>query len=40
LTAALDRLDALDSEGYMSPEEVALEIAAMRAEKRTSRGAG
>ncbi|MGD0630161.1 MAG: hypothetical protein ABR987_12445 [Terracidiphilus sp.] len=38
LITALDRLDALDSKGYMSPEEVALEIAAMRAEKRASRG--
>lgn len=39
LITALDRLDALDSKDYMSPEEVALEMAAMRAEKRTSRGA-
>jgi hypothetical protein len=35
--SVLDRLNAAGSEGYMSPEEVADEIAAMRAEKRASR---
>jgi hypothetical protein len=35
----LDKLDATNSEDYMSPEDVAEEIRAMRAEKRASRGA-
>jgi hypothetical protein len=34
--AVLDRLDAVDSQDYMSPEDVAEEIRAMRAEKRAS----
>jgi len=38
LVAMLDRLDAAGNEDYMSPEEVAEEIKAMRAEKRASRG--
>jgi hypothetical protein len=32
--SALDQLDAAGSEDYMSPEEVAEEIRAMRAERR------
>jgi hypothetical protein len=39
LIALLDKLDATNSEDYMSPEDVAEEIRAMRAEKRASRGA-
>jgi hypothetical protein len=39
MIALLDKLDAKDSEDYMSPEDVAEEIGAMRAEKRASRGA-
>ncbi len=39
LIALLDKLDAAGSDDYMSPEEVAEEIRAMRAEKRASRGA-
>jgi hypothetical protein len=38
LFTVLGRLDALDSKDYMPPEEVAQEIAAMRAEKRANRG--
>ena len=38
LVAMLDRLDAAGNEDYMSPEEVAEEIKAMRAERRASRG--
>jgi hypothetical protein len=34
LIAMLDKLDAAGNEDYMSPEEVAEEIKAMRAEKR------
>lgn len=34
LLAALDRMDAVDDPSYMSPEEVAEEIKAMRAERR------
>jgi hypothetical protein len=39
MIALLDKLDATDSEDYMSPEDVAEEIKAMRAEKRASRDA-
>ncbi len=39
LIAILDKLDTAGNEDYMSPEEVAEEIKAMRAEKRASRGA-
>jgi hypothetical protein len=39
LIALLNKLDATDSKDYMSPEEVAEEIRAMRAEKRASRDA-
>jgi Arc/MetJ family transcription regulator len=39
LFAAMDRMAAVGSQDYMSPEEVAEEIRAMRAEKRASRGA-
>ena len=39
LIALLDKLDATNSEDYMSPEDVAEEFRAMRAEKRASRGA-
>lgn len=38
LFAAMDRMAAVDSQDYMSPEEVAEDIRAMRAEKRASRG--
>jgi len=39
LFTAMDRMAAVDDPGYMSPEEVAEEIAAMRAERRAkSRG--
>ncbi|HME56700.1 MAG TPA: hypothetical protein VKF63_00060 [Terracidiphilus sp.] len=34
LFAAMDRMAAVDDPAYMSPEEVAEEIAAMRAERR------
>ena len=37
--SVLDQLDEVESEDYMSPEEVAEEIKLMRAEKRASRGA-
>jgi hypothetical protein len=37
LLAMLDKLDATGNDDYMSPEEVAVEIRAMRAEKRASR---
>lgn len=36
LFAAMDRMVAVDEPAMMSPEEVAQEIAAMRAERRTS----
>jgi len=36
LFAMLDKLDAAGNEDYMSPEEVAEEIKAMRAEKRAA----
>jgi len=36
LAAMLDKLDATGNEDYMSPEEVAEEIKAMRAEKRAA----
>jgi hypothetical protein len=39
LIALLEKLDAADSGDSMSPEDVAEEIRAMRAEKRASRGA-
>lgn len=34
LVAAMDRIQAVDDSAAMSPEEVAVEIAAMRAEQR------
>jgi hypothetical protein len=34
LFAAMDRMAAVEDPEYMSPEEVAVEIAAMRAERR------
>jgi hypothetical protein len=34
LFAAMDRMGAVDDPAYMAPEEVAEEIAAMRAERR------
>lgn len=34
LFAAMDRMAAVDDPAYMSPEDVAKEIAAMRAERR------
>jgi len=37
--SALDKLDAVGNDDYMSPEEVAEEIRAMRAEKRAGRAA-
>jgi hypothetical protein len=37
LFAAMDRMAAVDDPSYMSPEEVAEEIKAMRAEKRAGR---
>ena len=37
LFAAMDRMAAVDDPAYMSPEEVAEEIKAMRAEKRAGR---
>ena len=39
LVAMLDKLDAAGNDDYMSPEEVAEEIRAMRAEKRAGRAA-
>jgi hypothetical protein len=39
LFAAMDKMSAAETVPYMSPEEVAEEIKAMRAEKRASRGA-
>ena len=36
LVAMLDKLDAAGNDDYMSPEEVAEEIRAMRAEKRAA----
>jgi len=39
MIALLDRLDAASSDDYMSPEDVAEEIRAMRAGRRASRGA-
>ncbi|MGD0519898.1 MAG: hypothetical protein ABSA48_01465 [Terracidiphilus sp.] len=39
LFTAMDRMAAVDDPGYMSPEDVAEQIRAMRAEKRASRGA-
>jgi hypothetical protein len=39
LFAAMDKMSAVETVPYMSPEEVAEEIKAMRAEKRASRGA-
>jgi len=39
LIAMLDKLDAAGNEDYMSPEEVAEEIKAMRAEKRAAQPA-
>jgi len=38
LAAMLDKLDAAGNEDYMSPEEIAEEIRAMRAEKRAPKG--
>jgi hypothetical protein len=38
LVELLDKLDAVDSRDYISPEDVAEEIWAMRAEKRASQG--
>ena len=37
LFAAMDRMEAVDEPAVMSPEEVAQEIAAMRAERRDKR---
>lgn len=37
--SALDKLHAVGSEDYMSPEDVAEEIRAMRSERRAGRGA-
>jgi post-segregation antitoxin (ccd killing protein) len=39
LFAAMDKMSAVEAVPYMSPEQVAEEIKAMRAEKRASRGA-
>jgi hypothetical protein len=38
LFAAMDKMSAVDTVPYMSPEEVAEEIKAMRAEKRARHG--
>jgi hypothetical protein len=38
LFAAMDRMAAVETPDYMSPEEVAVEIAAMRADKRARSG--
>ena len=39
LFAAMDRMSAVDEPAFMSPEDVAREIAAMRAERLTRGGA-
>jgi hypothetical protein len=39
LFAAMDKMSAVETVPYMSPEEIAEEIKAMRAEKRASHGA-
>ena len=37
LFAAMDRMDTVDAPAVMSPDEVALEIATMRAERRANK---